>query len=154
MKLINPQWMAQAKNNFNDSLFYGLISMSLVDLNQGRARVEIELAEKHLQPFGLVHGGVAATLIDTTGFWALYSGLPQDAGLTTVEIKINYLAPVKKGRLIAQGETIRLGKSLGLAQAKVEDENGNMVAHGTVTCMVIPDLEHQGQADMPPKFLP
>ena len=92
----------------------------------------------HLQPFGIVHGGVLATLIDTATFWAVFMRLPEDAGLVNIDLKLNYLEPVLKGRLTAQGRTIRFGKSISYAEARVLDADGRLVAHGTSTLMTLP----------------
>jgi acyl-coenzyme A thioesterase PaaI-like protein len=71
--------------------------------------------------------------------------------MTTVEMKLNLLAPARSGKLIAEGRRIKLGQTLGLGEARVEDEKGRLLAHGTGTFMIVP-----GQAaheSLPPKFL-
>jgi uncharacterized protein (TIGR00369 family) len=70
-------------------------------------------------------------------------------GLTTVEIKVNYLAPVQKGRLKAEGRCIKIGKTLALGEALVRDDEGKLIAHGTSTMMVLPGLTVKGYEDLP-----
>ncbi len=111
------------------------------------------IEEKHLQPFGMVHGGVYASVVDAAAFWAVYPQIDDDFGITTIELKLNYLAPTSSGILIAKGKTIKVGKSLCLAEASVEDEAGKLLAHGTETMMVLKDLKLQGHEELPPKFL-
>lgn len=77
-----------------------------------------------------------------------------DVGLTTVEIKVNYLAPVSKGRLIAKGRSIKTGSRICLGEATVEDADGVSLAHGTSTIMVLDSLKIKDQSQLPPKFLP
>ncbi|MBW2431077.1 MAG: PaaI family thioesterase, partial [Deltaproteobacteria bacterium] len=61
----------------------------------------------------------------------------QNAGATTVDLKVNYLAPAGSGKLIANGRQIKLGKTLGYAEAKVTAENGKILAHGTSTLILL-----------------
>lgn len=116
----------------------------------GGALLEIQLEEKHLQPFGNVHGGVMASIVDAATFWATFPQVENGLGLTTVEIKVNYLAPVQKGSLIAEGRCIKIGKTLALGEAFVRDEGEKLIAHGTSTMMVLPGITVQGYKDLPP----
>ena len=118
-----------------------------------RPRLEVDLSKKHLQPFGMVHGGVYASLIDAAGFWACNTFLEDGMGLTTVEIKLNFLAPCQGGRLIGLGSCIKQGRTLGLGDARVEDQDGRLLAHGTATVMALEDRLLEGQKSLPPKFI-
>lgn len=69
MKRINPEWVKAVQSGVNPCPYFDLQSMRIVDIAWGWARVEIELGRKHLQPFGVVHGGVIATIADAAGFW-------------------------------------------------------------------------------------
>lgn len=153
MKRINPDYITAIRGQINPSPYFMLQSMEVKELDWGCSRVEIKISDKHLQPFGNVHGGVFSGLIDAAGFWALYTEASEGQGMTTVEMKLNYLAPARSGKLIAHGKTIRLGRTLGLAEARVEDGEGRLLAHGTVTMMVIPGMEMSGESDLPAKYL-
>ena len=153
MRKLNPAWVEAVAAAVNTSHYFQLESMRIVDLTPCRSRLEIELESKHLQPFGMVHGGVFSGLIDAAGFWAAYTELDEGPGMTTVEMKINYLAPSSKGKLIAEGRCIKTGRTLSLAEATIVDEDGRLLAHGTVTLMTLPDLKLQGQDGAPPKFI-
>ena len=119
----------------------------------GFSRLEIDLARKHLQPFGFVHGGVFASIIDAASFWAIFYEIEDpDAGATTVDLKLNYLAPAASGKLIAKGRRIKLGKTLGYADAAVTDEHGKLLAHGTSTLMILPGSTMAIDPPLPPKF--
>jgi uncharacterized protein (TIGR00369 family) len=127
--------------------------MNLLDVGLGFSLLEVHLAEKHLQPFGFVHGGVYASIIDAAAFWAVFSGIEdQNAGATTIDLKLNYLAPAVSGKLIAKGHLIKLGKTLGYADATVTDENRRILAHGTSTLMILPDNGLAMDPPLPPKF--
>ena len=79
--------------------------------------------------------------------------MDRDAGLTTVELKVNYLAPISEGLLIAKGKSIKTGRTLCLSEATVENEKGTIIAHGTSTLMVIKSLKIQGQPKGLKKYL-
>ena len=153
MKRVNPAYLQAVAKKVNGSPFFTLISMHITNLEWGESRLEIAVEEKHFQPFGMVHGGVYASVVDAAAFWAVYPQVDDDAGITTVELKLNYLAPISSGSLIAKGKSIKVGKSICLAEATVEDETGKLLAHGTETMMVLKDLKIQGHEELPPKFL-
>jgi uncharacterized protein (TIGR00369 family) len=153
MKKVNPAYLEAVARKVNGSPFFTLISMHITNLYWGESRLEMAVEEKHFQPFGMVHGGVYASVVDAAAFWAVYPQIDKDVGITTIELKLNYLAPISSGSLIAKGKTIKVGKSICLAEAWVEDETGKLLAHGTETMMVLKDLKIQGHEELPPKFL-
>ena len=139
MKKINPVYIKRVNQMVNRSPYFELLSMEIKEVGLGFSVLGIELAQKHLQPFGMVHGGVFASIIDAAAFWAIFYDIDdQDAGATTVDLKLNYLAPAASGKLLAKGRQIKLGKTLGYAEAEVTDENGKILAHGTSTLMLLP----------------
>jgi uncharacterized protein (TIGR00369 family) len=152
MKEFNPEHVNAVTAAVNNSPYFRLLSAELKSLGWGESHLELEIQRKHLQPYGLVHGGVCASIIDAAAFWAVYAGFEEVVGLTTVEIKVNYLAPISEGRLIAEGRCIKAGRTICLADASVHDEKGRLVAHGTSTLMVLESMEFEGQKDLPPKF--
>jgi uncharacterized protein (TIGR00369 family) len=134
----NPEFIEEAKRVLNTSPFPKHMSMELVDLRLDGATVTLKLANNHLQAFGIVHGGVLATLVDTATFWAVFLRLPDECGLVNIDLKLNYLKPALTGRLTAQGRAIRSGKSISYAEANVLDEDGQLLVHGTSTLMSMP----------------
>jgi len=127
--------------------------MKIKELDWGTSVLEVELEEKHLQPFGYVHGGAIASVMDAATFWAVFPQVRDGMGLTTVEIKVNFLAPVREGRLVVKGRCIKIGKTLALGDATIYDAKGNLLAHGTATMMIVPDLKVEGQDKLPPKHI-
>ena len=91
-----------------------------------------------LQAFGIVHGGVLATLVDTATFWAVFLRLPDGCGLVNIDLKLNYLKPALNGKLTAEGRAIRSGRTISYAEANVLDEDGQLIVHGTSTLMSMP----------------
>lgn len=148
---LNPRYTEAVAMLVNRSPYFSLLSMEIKDLQWGVSLLEVELEEKHLQPFGGVHGGVMASVVDAAAFWAAFPQVENGMGLTTVEIKINYLAPIQKGKLIAMGRCIKMGKSIALGEAVVKDGGEKLIAHGTATMMVVPNLHLLiGHEDLPP----
>ncbi len=148
---LNPEYIQVISHTVNQSPYFSLLSMKIKDLEWGSSVLEVELGEKHLQPFGYVHGGVIASVMDATAFWAVFPQVEDGMGLTTVEIKVNYLAPVQRGKLVAKGRCIKLGRTLALGDATIYDGKGNLIAHGTATMMVVANLKVEGQENLPPK---
>lgn len=146
----NPEFVDALKQIVNTSPYPDHMNMSLADIRQDHAVIAMTLGRRHLQPYGIVHGGVIATLIDTATFWAAFMRLPQDAGLVNVDLKLNYLQPVIEGKLRAEGFCIRPGRTLSYAEARVWDRKGQLIAHGTSSLMALPG---KAMATDIPKFL-
>ena len=149
---LNPKYTKAIATLVNRSPYFSLISMKIKELEWGASVLEVELEEKHLQPFGYVHGGAIASVIDAATFWAVFPQVKDGMGLTTVEVKANFLAPVQKGKLVVKGRCIKIGRTLALGEAYVSSAEGNFIAHGTATMMIVPDLKVEGQENLPPKL--
>ncbi|MBT3311525.1 MAG: PaaI family thioesterase [Desulfobacterales bacterium] len=138
MKIVNSEYIEELKKIVKNSPYPKHMAMELDHIEFDEADVVINLADYHLQPFGIVHGGVIATMIDTVTFWAAFLRLPENDGLVNVDLKLNFLQPVTDGRLVAKGTCLRPGNSISYSEAKVFDKNEKLVAHGTSTLMVQP----------------
>ena len=86
MKKIHPDFVAAIAGKVNTSPYFSLISMVLDSMSWGEAVLRMGVEEKHLQPFGVIHGGVCAALVDAAAFWAVFSQVPENRSLTTVEL--------------------------------------------------------------------
>jgi uncharacterized protein (TIGR00369 family) len=135
---VNPAYIQALKTAVRESPYPSHMAMVLDHIDLDCADIVLTLSQCHLQPFGMVHGGVIATVIDTATFWAAYLRLPEEVGLVNVDLKLNYLRPIAGGRLIGRGACLRPGRSICYSEAKVFDENDNLVAHGTSTLFVLP----------------
>ena len=154
MKKPNPEHTKSICDLVNISPYPSLLSMNLVDIGIGFAVLEIDTEKKHKQLLGAVHGGVLASLIDTVAFWAVYYEIENhDAWLTSVDLKLNYLAPATSGKLTARGRQIKVGGKLCYAEAQVNTEDDRIIAHGTATLMIMPELKMPAGFIFPPKFI-
>jgi len=153
MKKPNPEYIERVNQLANRCPYFELLSMQIKDVGPGFSVLQIDLAQKHLQPFGFVYGGVFASIIDAAAFWAVFYEIEdQNTGVTTFDLKLNYLAPAVSGQLIAKGRQIKLGKTLGYAEAQVTAENGNILAHGTSTLILLPGKGLTSEPPLPSKF--
>jgi uncharacterized protein (TIGR00369 family) len=127
--------------------------MSIREVGIGSSVLDIDVQSKHLQPFGAVHGGVFASIIDAAVFWAVFPEVDEEVGMTTVDLEVNYLAPAQRGKLIATGRRIKIGKTLALGDAEVTNQEGKILAHGTSTLMILMNPEMELGAALPSKFI-
>lgn len=116
-----------------------LMNGRIAKLSEGRVVFEAEPAEYHFNPIGSVHGGYAATMLDTAMACSIHSCLPAGVGYTTLEIKINYVRPLtdKVGVVRCEGTAIHIGGKVATAEGRIVDCAGNLYAHGTTTCMLM-----------------
>ena len=138
MPKFNPEYVLKLKETVRTSPYPSHMHMTLDEIGPDTADIGLEINPCHFQPFGIVHGGVLATLIDTATFWAAFLNLPQDCGLVNVDLKLNYLAPVTQGRLLARGKCIKAGRTLSYTEASVFGPDGELITHGTSTLMSLP----------------
>jgi uncharacterized protein (TIGR00369 family) len=89
-------------------------------------------------PIGVVHGGVAATLLDSAMGCAVHSTLPAGARYTTLEIKVNYIRPMsaETGEVRCEANIIHVGARTATAEGKIVDQQGKLYAHATTTCII------------------
>lgn len=116
-----------------------LMNFQIVELEEGRAVFAVDPAEYHYNPIGVVHGGLAATLLDSAMGCAVHSMLPVGTGYTTLELKVNFIRAMtaETGRVRAEGKLIHLGNRTATAEGRVVDESGKLYAHATTTCLIL-----------------
>ena len=110
-----------------------MLGFKLDSLEARRAVLSVEVGEKLLQLQGIMHGGAIASLIDTAVALAIASISEPGDRFTTVELKVNYLSPIKGGRAIADARLIKTGRRIIVADCDVSDSNGKLAAKALVT---------------------
>jgi len=95
---------------------------------------------EHYNPLGIVHGGYAATLLDSCVGCAVHTMLPAGTGYTTIELKVNYIRAMtdRTGPVRAEGKTISVGRQTAVAEGRLTDSAGKLLAFATTTCLVFP----------------
>lgn len=116
-----------------------LMNFDLVEVSEGYAVFAVDPAEYHYNPIGVVHGGLAATLLDSAMGCAVHSTLPAGAGYTTLEIKVNFIRAmsVNTGRVRCEAKIVHAGARTATAEGRVIDASGKLYAHGTTTCLIL-----------------
>jgi uncharacterized protein (TIGR00369 family) len=115
------------------------LDYALLEVEPGRAVFGIEPSEIHYNPIGMVHGGIACTLLDSAMGCAIHSTLPAGSGYSTLELKVNLVRAIGKdtGPLRAEGKLIHAGRTTAVAEGRLVDEAGKLYAHATTTCLIM-----------------
>lgn len=116
--------------------FADLLGVHRTAMEDGRSRFELQVRSEHLNPHGLVHGGVVYALADYAMGGALTSRLGSGERCVTLEIKINYLGPVSRGRLTAEARVVERTTRVGVLEAKVFADGDRLVALATGTFFI------------------
>ncbi|MEU0856672.1 hotdog fold thioesterase [Streptomyces sp. SID4946] len=116
-----------------------LLGMRFDEVEHGRVVVSLDTRPDFANPLGTVHGGIAATLLDSAMGCAVHTTLPAGVGYTTLELKVNYIRAARTDgqALTAEGTVIHAGRRTATAEGKVLDDQGKLIAHATTTCIVL-----------------
>ena len=116
-----------------------LMGFRLTQVGEGLAVFECEPGEQHYNPIGVVHGGLAMTLLDSAMGCCVHTRLQAGVGYTTLEAKVNLVRAItaKTGTIRATGKVIHFGGKTATAEGRLEDAAGKLYAHGTTTCIIL-----------------
>jgi uncharacterized protein (TIGR00369 family) len=116
------------------------LGYDVVEAESGRVVVTVDPTDAHLNPWGTVHGGLAATILDSCMGLAIQSTLDKGVGSTTLEFKITLVRAItlETGQITAEGKVLNSGRRVGTAEGRVTDGKGRLLAHGTTTCLIFP----------------
>ena len=114
------------------------LAYDVSEMVSGRVVVTAEPSDILLNPAGTVHGGFAATLLDSCMGLAVQSTLEKGFGSTTLEFKISLVRPItpETGEIRAEGVVLNRGRRVGTAEGRITDSKGRLLAHGTTTCLI------------------
>jgi uncharacterized protein (TIGR00369 family) len=116
-----------------------LLGMQLDEVGPGFATFTLEPDARMLNPIGSIHGGVAATILDSCMGCAVHSTLEPGLGYTTAQLNLHYLRAMQPGmgRVRATGTVLHRGRTQATAEAKLHDDTGRLLAHGTTVCLIL-----------------
>jgi uncharacterized protein (TIGR00369 family) len=117
-----------------------LMGFSIVEVDLGRAVFTVEPAEWMYNPIGSVHGGVAATLLDSCMGCAVHSTLEAGVGFTTTDLQVRYIRAMSAdtGRVLAEGRVVHGGRRTATAEGRLVTEDGEtLLAHSTTGCVIL-----------------
>ena len=130
------EWYAMLKARANTEGTYAVTGgMRLAELGDGWARGELQLEERHRNPMGIVHGGVYCTMMDQVAGTAACT---RGSICRTVNCEVRFLAPAQGGHLTSHAEAVRMGRSIAVIRAWVEDTEGTACAEGIYTFRLKP----------------
>jgi uncharacterized protein (TIGR00369 family) len=121
------------------------IGFTISEVEPGRAVVELEARPEHANPMGTLHGGILCDIADAAMGMAYASTLGDGESFTTLELKINYLKPVRTGKLRATGRVVKGGRTVGLVECDVVDDRDHLVARASSTCMTLRGEQAKGR---------
>ncbi len=114
-----------------------LIGFKFVSARPGESVVELQADQRHANPMGTLHGGVLCDIADAAMGIAYACALEEGESFTTLEMKINFLKPVWKTHLRAVGRVVKQGRTIGLVECDITDEQQSLVARASSTCMTL-----------------
>lgn len=117
-----------------------VLGFTIDEVEHGRVVFGYTPVADHYNPLGTVHGGVAATLLDSVMGCSVHTTLKAGTAYTTVEIKVNYVRAMtdKTGQVRVEGKVINVGSRIATAEGRLYDGTGKLLAHGTTTCLIFP----------------
>jgi uncharacterized protein (TIGR00369 family) len=129
---------AMAEGSLPPPPIMATLGFSGLAVGPGWARFTFEPGEHHYNPIGSVHGGVAATLLDSALGCAVHSTLEAGVGYTTVDLQVSFVRPLtsSSGVVRCEGRIIHAGGRVATAEARITDAAERLYAHGTATCMI------------------
>lgn len=118
----------------------GLMKFALVEVGEGRAVFRGLPGAQHLNPLGGVHGGWAATVMDSALGCCVHTLLDRGEAYTTAEMKINYTRPIspQTGIVTCEGKVVHKGRTMAVSEARLVDAQGKLLAFATETCAIFP----------------
>jgi uncharacterized protein (TIGR00369 family) len=117
-----------------------VLNFQLIEVEPGRAVFQGTPKPEYFNPIASIHGGWAATLLDSCMACAVHTTVPAGQGYTTVEFKLNLVRAVMPdtGPLRAEGKVINAGRTIATSEGRLVDASGKLYAHGTETCLIFP----------------
>jgi uncharacterized protein (TIGR00369 family) len=135
---MNPEITVDGISEFQQGSFPARIGVEPLDIDDTMARGRMIVDERHLHPFGYVHGGAWVALADTVAAWGTLRHLPEGAGFTTVELKTNVFAAGAVGdELVATATPLHIGRRTQVWEVRIH-KGEKLMANFVCTQMVLP----------------
>jgi len=116
------------------------VPMRFTEIEMGAISATIKADNRHLNPLGGVHGGFAATVLDSVTGCAIHTMLDAGVGYSTVDLNIKMMRPIPLDKTLqAEGRVLNISKNLGVSEGFIKDAEGKLYAHATCTCLILRD---------------
>jgi uncharacterized protein (TIGR00369 family) len=122
-----------------------LIGFERLTFGDGKCTMRLEAGPQHANPMGTLHGGILCDLADGAMGMAFFTTCGESESFTTLELKINFLRPFWTGTLLAHGRVVSRGRTVGMTECDVVDENDRLIAKATSTVMALRGEAAQGR---------
>ena len=127
-KIITEEQKQKAAEKIKEIPYPRLLGFELVDLKFGEATLKVKMRDELRQPYGVLHGGATASLIDTAMAFACISCLAEGEKSTTIDLTVHYLRPHTDGEVFCTAKVVRAGKRILTVSAEVVNEEGKLIA--------------------------
>lgn len=125
------------RGEIDEPSIFETMGMSNLDVSEGIVKLTCRATDRHCNPMGGVHGGFAATVLDSVTGCAVHSLLEAGAAYGTVDLSVKMMRPVPKDQqLIAEARVTHISRAIGIAEGTVMDQEGNLLASGSATCYI------------------
>ena len=125
---ITEQQKQEAAESLRTVPYGRLLGFELVDLSANEAKIKLQMRDELRQPYGILHGGATASLIDTAMAFAVRTCVPKDIATTTIDLTVHYLRPHSEGEVICTAKVVRAGKRILTVSAEVHNEEKKLIA--------------------------
>lgn len=136
---------------YKSSPVFDMLGISLVKIEPGFSLLEMTVRKEHTHNGGIVQGGIITVLADSAIAYAVRSALREDAGQTSIDLKINFIRPVSAGKITAEGWLVHLGRRTAVGESIVLDERGKTIAKCLSSVLVMPGEGIAQEEGQPPR---
>jgi len=128
----------EAINKRTAGTVISLLGIEVTEVGEDFVRARMPVDERHVQPYGLVHGGVNVVISETLGSMAAYLTLPEGQHCVGLEVNANHIAGVRKGEVVtAECRPLHLGRSTQVWQTEIRRPDGKLACVSRLTCAVL-----------------
>jgi uncharacterized protein (TIGR00369 family) len=131
------------KELVNSSPYYRYLGMELTEFFEGGSRMRMEVRREHTNIYGTAHGGAICSLADSTCGLALGSLLIEGETAVTLDLRINFFAPLREGEVSGIGRVIHKGGKTAVEEAEILDKDGKLIAKAVATHFILKPAENQ-----------
>lgn len=139
--MLDPELERAIRERIDNAPFARWMGIELVSLDEGSGVLRLALRDHHLNPGGIAHGGIIASMVDAAIGLALRTRLGMTATHVTVQLNISYIKAVRAGVITAEGTALKSGKRVGYGEATLRDEQGQILARANATFLVVAGMD-------------
>ena len=135
--MAKEKYLDQVRDLVNASPYYQLLGMEVVTMKKGESTLQMVFKKELTHPFGMMHGGAIASLADSAVAMALATLVDPNDRITTIEFKVNFVAPVDEGKLTARAKILHRGGKTAVGDVDVLNEKGHLIAKVIATYSIM-----------------